>query len=319
MQRILTGEILLISEIRENENKKLQQELVKNLCHFVKNPTNSEFRLKLQDILEKLSVSQGFLKERRDAIKKIVKKVFLEKNKKDIMRGINSILKEILGKNLISNGEVIEYVRDLEKNKKLDFPIFIDDYAYDCFKGANYDLRLGENVFVTTEKTPRKLTYLGLNGTLSIEPGEFGILMTHEYVFVPPDLIGFISIRLTFKQKGLVNISGFHVDPGFYGRLMFAVFNAGPNDVVLRYKEPVFMIMFDRLEEEPPVVKESKWHDMTDIPVETIFGLRGTSISVRNLDERVKRLEMVFPVIVTGIASVVVGIIVWLFTKAWSG
>jgi dCTP deaminase len=202
---------------------------------------------------------------------------------------------------------------------ELDFPILIDDYAYNCFKGANYDLRLGENVFVTTEKTPKKLTYLGLNGTLSIEPGEFGILMTHEYIFVPPDLIGFISIRLTFKQKGLVNISGFHVDPGFYGRLMFAVFNAGPNDVVLRYKEPVFMIMFDKLENEPPVIKESKWHGMTDIPVETIFGLRGTSISVRNLDERVKRLEMVFPVIVTGIASVVVGIIVWLFTKGWGG
>jgi dCTP deaminase len=179
---------------------------------------------------------------------------------------------------------------------------------------ANYDLVLGEDVYVTTEKVPTKLNAMGKDGVVSIEPGEFGILMTYEYIFVPPDLMGFISVRLTHKQKGLVNISGFHVDPGFYGRLMFAVFNAGPNDVPLRYKERVFMIMFNELTGGGPIVKQRRWSGMESIPVETLSGLRGTSVSVRNLDERIKRLEMVFPIMVTGVVSVVVAVITWVLT-----
>jgi hypothetical protein len=40
--------------------------------------------------------------------------------------------------------------------------------------------------------------------------------------------MAFISMRTAFKFKGLVNISGFHVDPGYKGKLIFAVFNASP-------------------------------------------------------------------------------------------
>jgi dCTP deaminase len=104
------------------------------------------------------------------------------------------------------------------------------------------------------------------------------------------------------------------VDPGFYGKLMFAVFNAGPNDVPLRYKERVFMIMFNELTKDGPTVKKRRWSGMESIPVETLSGLRGTSVSVRNLDERIKRLEMIFPILVTGVVSVVVAVIIWVLT-----
>lgn len=238
------------------------------------------------------------------AINNCVKEIFLEKDTDKIARVIKNKLKSD------------ESLKDLKGEKgEIDLPIFVDDIDYNCLMGANYDLRLGEDVYVTTEKTPRKLNVMGADGVIAIEPGEFGILMTHEYIFVPPDLIGFISIRLTFKQKGLVNISGFHADPGFYGRLMFAVYNAGPNDVPLRYKERVFMIMFNELTKPWPKIKKSRWHGMKDIPIETIFGLRGTSVSVRNLDERIKRLEMLFPIVVTGVVGVVVAVITWILTN----
>lgn len=204
-----------------------------------------------------------------------------------------------------------------EIKRKIALPIFIDYIDPECLQTANCDLTLGEDVYVTTEKTPRKLNTMGQDGVVSIEPGEFGILMTHEYIFVPPDLMGFISIRLTHKQKGLVNISGFHVDPGFYGRLMFAVFNAGPNDVPLRYKERVFMIMLNKLDENSDLaikLQKGRWHGMENIPIETLSGLRGTSVSVRNLDERIKKLEMVFPVVVGGVVSVVIAVITWILT-----
>jgi dCTP deaminase len=213
--------------------------------------------------------------------------------------------------------KVFEGIEDLKGFvKDIDSPILIDCVNPECLQMANYDLELGEEVYVTTEKVPKKLNAMGKDGVVSIEPGEFGILMTNEYIFVPPDLMGFISVRLTHKQKGLVNISGFHVDPGFYGRLLFAVFNAGPNDVPLRYKEPVFMIMFNKLTEDGPIVKKGRWRGMENIPIETLSGLRGTSVSVRGLDKRIRRLEIVFPILLTAIVGLIVEVIIWILTNS---
>ena len=42
----------------------------------------------------------------------------------------------------------------------------------------------------------------------------------------------------------LINVSGFHVDPNYKGKLIFSAFNAGPRDIILRKLDPVFMIFF---------------------------------------------------------------------------
>jgi dCTP deaminase len=239
---------------------------------------------------------------RKLAIKEYVDNHFFEKDISKIQSEIEIKVKEVVG-------EKTEAPLDIKP------PIFMDSIGEACLKPvANIDLTLGNEVYVTTDKVPKKLDSFGQEDVISIEPGEFGILMTHEYIFVPWDLIGFISVRLTHKQKGLVNISGFHVDPGYYGRLMFAVFNAGPNSVPLRYDEPVFMIMFNELSENVATIKKGRWTGMENIPVETLSGLTGTSVSVRSLDERIKRLELIFPALAAGIASIVVAIITWIIT-----
>ena len=286
IRRIMIGEMLINSA-----DKKL---VVECLC----NPKEAEdiFRQHFEKIAAGTRNSSG----RKFLIKEYIEKNFVNKTSEQIKSDIKSKFKSE------------ENFQDFME--KVAPPIFIDHVNPECLKTANYDLGLGEDVYVTTEKIPTKLNMMGRDGIVSIEPGEFGILMAYEYIFVPPDLMGFISIRLTHKQKGLVNISGFHADPGFYGRLMFAVFNAGPNDVPLRYKEPVFMIMFNELTEDGSKVKTGRWSGMENIPVETLSGLRGTSVSVRNLDERIKRLEMVFPIILTGVISVAVAVITWVLT-----
>jgi deoxycytidine triphosphate deaminase len=288
VRRIMIGEML----INPNEEKLIVQNLLN------RDSKKAEELLKLY--FEKVGFDRETLTKRKLAIKRYAENHFKDKNAEEIVKYIKDKFKGI---------ENLEGFM-----KEIKAPIFIDYVDLECLQMANYDLLLGEDVYVTTEKVPTKLNAMGKDGVISIEPGEFGILMTYEYIFVPPDLMGFISVRLTHKQKGLVNISGFHVDPGFYGRLMFTVFNAGPNDVPLRYKERVFMIMFNELTGGGPIVKQRRWSGMESIPVETLSGLRGTSVSVRNLDERTKRLEMVFPIVVTGVVSVVVAVIIWVLT-----
>lgn len=72
--------------------------------------------------------------------------------------------------------------------------------------------------------------------------------MTEEDVSVPSDAIALISMRAKYKFKGLINVSGFHVDPGWYGKLIFSVYNAGPTEVILERGEPAFLIVYADLE-----------------------------------------------------------------------
>ena len=163
-------------------------------------------------------------------------------------------------------------------------------YDEGCFSssGASYDLRLGKEVFITPEKEPKLLKD---NQVLMIESGQFAVLMTHEYLTIPQDLLGFITIRFTYKSKGLINISGFHVDPGFEGHLVFSVYNIGPTTVALRQGDKVFSVFFAKIY-PPTTIDERKalFNKISKIPrniIESLAGSRAPSLG--KLEENINR------------------------------
>src|SRR6266568_4906312 len=106
----------------------------------------------------------------------------------------------------------------------------VEPYDEAAVKHCAYELAMGQQAAITTNsEVPAKDRKMVLTARqpLSIPPGQFGLLLTKEKVTVPKDAIGFISIRATKKFEGLVNVSGFHVDPGFSNHLKFSVYNAG--------------------------------------------------------------------------------------------
>jgi dCTP deaminase len=123
----------------------------------------------------------------------------------------------------------------------------------DC---ASYQLGVGEQAFVTSDElhgtspNPALITVLGQmpKDLLRIPPGQFAFVLTDEYVTVPDDATALISMRATYKFKGLINVSGFTVDPGWEGKLVFSLYNAGPAPVYLRKGDPVFVIVYASLD-----------------------------------------------------------------------
>lgn len=107
---------------------------------------------------------------------------------------------------------------------------------------GQYLLSVGPESFITPNEV--KTVTTDNHGQISIEPGQFAIILTEETVTIPKNVIGFISIRAGIKFSGLINVSGFHVDPGFTGRLKFAVYNAGSQPIPLDRGQPVFPIWF---------------------------------------------------------------------------
>ena len=92
-------------------------------------------------------------------------------------------------------------------------------------------------------------------------------------------------MKTTFKWKGLVNVSGFHVDPGWVGPLIFGVFNAGPSPVHLHRGPPLFLIWYADLDEKSQ--KSKTQPGPGNILAATINNLTGGVNSIHALDKRV--------------------------------
>jgi len=172
----------------------------------------------------------------------------------------------------------------------------LDDPASASVDCNALELRIGPEIYVTpnlAEANTHTKRQLAEREAFVIPPGQFAFLLTEEIVGVPSDAMALISMKATFKMKGLVNVSGFHVDPGWNGRLIFAVFNAGPQPVHLERGLRLFLIWYATLDEASDKRKEKP--GLLSIPPGTINALTGGSDSFVELSKKlvseVKRLE----------------------------
>ncbi|MDB5086781.1 MAG: deoxycytidine triphosphate deaminase [Mucilaginibacter sp.] len=140
----------------------------------------------------------------------------------------------------------VKEILKLQKDQKVVLP-FLEKRV----KNGAYELSLGAEVYLTDSISGKveKLDQTN-NRQVDINPGQFALLLTEEKVNIPKDKIAFISIKAGEKLKGLINVSGFHVDPGFNDHLLFSVYNAGPSTIVLNCGEPYFPIWFAELKTE---------------------------------------------------------------------
>ncbi len=142
--------------------------------------------------------------------------------------------------------------------------------------GWRFPLHLGDEVYISTDDVPRKLK--DEDPFVVIKPGDFVLLLTKEKLHMRPNVMGFISMKFDYKAKGLINVSGFHVDPNYVGKLVFAAYHAGPKDIVLRKDEEVFMIFFEYL--SYPSQRQHKGFD--HIEPKLVESIRGRSATLAN-------------------------------------
>lgn len=190
--------------------------------------------------------------------------------------------------------------KDIFEKRNIFFPDQSDDFEGKTLtkpnrplqlQASSYELRLGKEAYISGGKELVKLGPEPGNGVceyILIEPGDFVMLLTLEKVNIPPEYMAFISIKTGFKNRGLVNISGFHVDPGYCGNLIFSVYNAGPSGIVIRYGEPVFIIFFAELTSKAVVPYEG---GRDKIKSDEMNKLTGNSVSPFDLHDRISKLE----------------------------
>lgn len=131
----------------------------------------------------------------------------------------------------------------------IDKTNLVEPFDKNRIKNGAYELSLGEQVFLTNAES-KEVKNLKSGEIIQIKPGQFALLLTEEKVNIPKNKIAFISIKAKVKFKGLVNVSGFHVDPDFSGKLLFSVYNAGPATIALKRGENYFPLWLAELSEK---------------------------------------------------------------------
>ncbi|MEQ8507996.1 MAG: hypothetical protein RIB43_03260 [Rhodospirillaceae bacterium] len=164
----------------------------------------------------------------------------------------------------------------------------------DC---AAYTLSIGQEIYITPhdgDHDPQRKTIqkLDVDECFTIPPGQFGYLLTKEIVKMPDDTLAFISIKSKKgKFKGLINVSGFHVDPGYSGKLLFSVYNAGPSPIQLRQGDPFFLIWFASLVTSTGPKYRKTGAGFLNIPAELIDGIPGTVDSLQGVTKKISDQE----------------------------
>ena len=183
-------------------------------------------------------------------------------------------------------------------------PDLVTDFDKDRIGRSNYTLRVGPEVFISPTRKPQSSTdqtktRLERGQDFRIPAGQFAFLLTEEKIKVPTDAIAFISIRAGYKFRGLVNVSGFHVDPEFEGRLLFAVFNAGPSAIALERGEPCFHIWYASTDHVSDFGPRSGYDhipaDVIDKLGEELMSFDGLTAKIsdaeQRLDKRIGKIE----------------------------
>lgn len=212
-------------------------------------------------------------------------------------------------------------------------PNLIEPYSEAAIDTASYNLALGNEVFVTplANDNPNERTKVSLEvgQDFEIPPSRFAFLITQEEITVPGDALAFISLKFKQKAKGLVNVSGFHVDPGYKGKLVFAVFNAGGAYVRVECGQPMFSIWYADIDEvdDKPFGRSGYSHlasslidlpsmgDAVSLPLlkNTVDDLKK---EVASLDAKISRVEP-RALIIYAILTAIVFSIVSFFAREW--
>jgi dCTP deaminase len=172
-------------------------------------------------------------------------------------------------------------------------------------KHGAYELSLGNEVYVTShpDGTKQQLTE---HEQVKIPPGQFALLITKESVCIPTNTLGFISIKAGVKFRGLVNVSGFHLDPGFEGHIKFSVYNAGSQDIILASGEPLFLMWIADLDRTTEDKYNGAHANQEHITPEDIMRIHGEVASPGELNTRLKEIERAFAIS----KAVVIGVII---------
>jgi dCTP deaminase len=167
----------------------------------------------------------------------------------------------------------------------------IDGFDPSNLENGAYALRVADEYAITTANGGGEKRTVHKGEHIKIPPGQFALLLTKESISIPDSAIGFISIKSKPKLRGLINVSGFHVDPGFSGHLKFSVYNAGNQSLEFEPGQKLFLLWFSELDQKTKYVYKGDRQNQKGITPDDVSSIKGMVGSPAGLNARMDALE----------------------------
>lgn len=133
--------------------------------------------------------------------------------------------------------------------------VWILEGSSQCAEGVKYDFRLGSRILLGGRQ-PIDATRLteSERAAIAIGPGEMAYVLTQEVLVLPADVKAEIGLKRKLSHAGIILHGGSCADPGYRGRLLFALFNFSSRPFPLQPGKKLVAAQFYVLEEDetPP-------------------------------------------------------------------
>jgi dCTP deaminase len=137
---------------------------------------------------------------------------------------------------LMTDGEIKEALASGE--------LIIDPCDEKRIEPCSYDARAGREVLVSGNE---KLIDLSKSNSVTLRPGDFALIITHESFRLPLNMAGNIGMKSGLARRGLILLAGMQIDPGFEGHLKLGLYNCGGRPITIDYLDQICLIEFHRL------------------------------------------------------------------------
>lgn len=132
---------------------------------------------------------------------------------------------------------------------------------------AGYDLAL--DVVDLNPSSPHPFMEDRLQDDWVLPPGGFALASVHEYISLPPDVIGLIKDKSSWARLGLA-VQNTVAEPGWRGYLTLELSNHGPKPIHLSWRVPICQVIFFRMEAPTELPYSGKYQDQDARPVRAI-------------------------------------------------
>jgi len=137
--------------------------------------------------------------------------------------------------------------------KKMYMAGAIEHAREEMINPASINLRLGNTFAIPAkmidgitigERLPYGRRVIGDDEKYPIEPGEFLLATTKEYIWMPNNVAAFVQGRSSIGRIGLTVQNAGFIDPGFHGAITLELVNESPSLIYLIPGYPVAQLVF---------------------------------------------------------------------------
>jgi len=155
----------------------------------------------------------------------------------------------------------------------------VEPFSEELVQCSSLDLRLGYQIaryrakdFLDVKNPSWEIELETIDGNgFFIQPKEFVLATTLEYIKLPPDLTAFVEGRSSLGRLGLFIENAGWVDAGFEGQLTLELYNANKYPIKLYPEMRICQLVFAKLDREPLNPYRGKYQGQRGVVASRIY------------------------------------------------